>query len=271
MIAFADPPIVQTAVSSRRDYLSWSAITTFQKCPLKYAFRYIEDAPEEFGSVNLLFGKAVHASLEHHFQARLDGNPVPSLEKLLAAYDVEWQGVDPAWVHWGKESVDSLRDMASRMLTAFQASPAAHPVGRVLALEEEVRAPLIAGTPDLLGRIDLALETYDSLNIVDFKTSRSRWSAEQVAESSGQLLLYSQLAGDLASKPVQLSFVVLTKTKTPDVSVHDVPFDDRLLERTLNIIEHVWKSITAGNFYPVPTVMNCPSCPYRKRCAAWTG
>ncbi len=122
-----------------------------------------------------------------------------------------------------------------------------------------------------LSRIDLALETSDSLNIVDFKTSRSRWSAEQVAESSGQLLLYSQLAGDLASKPVKLSFVVLTKTKTPDVSVHEVAFDARLLDRTLNIIEHVWKSISAGNVYPVPSMMNCPSCPYRKRCAAWTG
>ena len=271
MIAFADPPIVQTRVSTQRDYLSWSAITTFQKCPLKYFYRYVEEAPEEFGSVNLLFGKAVHAALEHHFQARLAGDPVPSLEEVLGAYDTEWQGVDLNWVKWGTESSVSLRDMASRMLAAFHGSPAAQPVGRVLALEEEVRAPLIAGTPDLLGRIDLALETSDALNIIDFKTSRSRWSTEQVAESSGQLLLYSQLAGDLAHKPVKLSFVVLTKTKTPDVSVHDVSFDGRLLDRTLNIIEHVWKSITAGNFYPVPSVMNCPSCPYRKRCAAWKG
>ena len=51
--------------------------------------------------------------------------------------------------------------MARRMLTAFQVPSAAHPLGRVLALEEEVRAPLIKGTPDLLGRIDLALETSD--------------------------------------------------------------------------------------------------------------
>jgi len=238
---------------------------------LRYRHRYLEDAPEEFGSVNLLFGKAIHTSLEHHFQARLAGDPVPSLEELLGAYETEWQGVDPAWVQRGNESMDSLRDLARRMLAAFQGSPAAQPEGRVLALEEEVWAPLIAGTPDLLGRIDLALETSDSLNIVDFKTSRSRWSAEQVAESSGQLLLYSQLAGDLASKPVKLSFVVLTKPKTPDVSVHEVAFDARLLDRTLNIIEYVWNSISAGIIYPVPSMINCPSCPYRKRCAAWTG
>ncbi len=271
MIAFADPPLSTPVAATQRDYLSWSAITTFQKCPLKYFYRYLDDAPEEFGSVNLLFGKAVHAALEHHFQARLAGEPVPSPEDLLAAYDREWTGVDLAWVHWGSESAASLRGMASRMLTAFQGSPAAQPDGRVLALEEEVRGSLLPDTPDLLGRIDLVLETSDSLNIVDFKTSRSRWSAEQVAESSGQLLLYSQLAGDLANKPVQLSFVVLTKTKTPDVAVHEVPFDARLLDRTLRIIEHVWYSISVGNFYPVPSVMNCPSCPFRGRCAAWIG
>lgn len=271
MIAFADPPAPEARASSPRDYLSWSAITTFQKCPLKYRYRYQDHAPEEFGSVNLLFGTGIHAALEHHFQARLAGDPVPNLEELLGVYDREWAGLDPAWIPWGSESVDSLRELAGRMLMAFQGSAIAEPEGRVVALEEEVRGSLVPGIPDLLGRIDLALETSDRLRIVDFKTSRSRWSAEQVAESSGQLLLYSPLAADLASKPVQLSFVVLTKTKTPDVSVFEVPCDARLLDRTLHIIEIVWKSISAGNFYPVPSVMNCPVCPYRRRCSTWKG
>jgi len=270
MIALATPPN-EPSTAFQRDYLSWSAITTFQKCPLRYRFRYLDNAPEEFGSVNLLFGKGIHAALEYHFRARLAGESVPSLEDLLAAYDREWSEVDPAWVQWGSESADSLQELANRMLAAFRRSPAAQPDGCVIGLEEELRAPLIQGMPDLLGRIDLALETSDTLRIIDFKTSRCRWSVEQVAESSGQLLLYNQLAANLAHKPVELSFVVLTKTRTPDVSVFDVPFDASLLDRTLRIIEHVWHAICVGNFYPVPSVMNCSSCPYRKRCAAWSG
>lgn len=60
-----------------------------------------------------------------------------------------------------------------------------------------------------------------------------------------------QLAGDLYPKPVKLSFVVLTKTKSTDVALHEVTFDAKMLERTLRIIEHVWKSVVRGNFYPV--------------------
>lgn len=107
----------------------------------------------------------------------------------------------------------------------------------MLAIEEEVRAPLLPNVPDLLGRIDLAMETQDALQIVDFKTSRCRWSADQVSDSSGQLLLYSQLAGDFCPKPAKLSFVVLTKTKSPDIAVHEVTFDAESLDRILRIID----------------------------------
>ena len=30
-----------------RNYLSWSAVSTFRQCPLKYRFRYIDGLPEE--------------------------------------------------------------------------------------------------------------------------------------------------------------------------------------------------------------------------------
>ena len=40
---------------------------------------------------------------------------------------------------------------------------------------------------------DLLTENSDSLLITDIKTSRSRWSAEQVEDSGEQLMLYSRL------------------------------------------------------------------------------
>lgn len=41
-----------------RDYLSYSAITTYQGCPLRYYFRYIAGLPERIVSSNLVFGAA---------------------------------------------------------------------------------------------------------------------------------------------------------------------------------------------------------------------
>ena len=84
------------------------------------------------------------------------------------------------------------------MLTAFLSSPAASVRGRVLGVEEEIRGMLVEGVPDLYGRVDLLTEDADSLVITDIKTSRSRWSPEQVEDSGEQLLLYSHLASEIS-------------------------------------------------------------------------
>ena len=84
------------------------------------------------------------------------------------------------------------------MLAAFLSSPAASVRGRVLGVKEEIRGMLIEGVPDLYGRVDLLTEDADSLVITDIKTSRSRWSPEQVEDSGEQLLLYSHLASEIS-------------------------------------------------------------------------
>ena len=84
------------------------------------------------------------------------------------------------------------------MLAAFLSSPAASVRGRVLGVEEEIRGMLVEGVPDLYGRVDLLTEDADSLVITDIKTSRSRWSPEQVEDSGEQLLLYSHLASEIS-------------------------------------------------------------------------
>ena len=54
MITLAPPPT--------RDYLSFSAVRTFQGCPLKYRFRYIDGLPEDCVASSLVFGSAIAAS-----------------------------------------------------------------------------------------------------------------------------------------------------------------------------------------------------------------
>ena len=56
-----------------RDYVSWSAISTFRTCPLKYKFRYVDGLPEESVSSALVFGTGIHSAVEQHFQAILSG------------------------------------------------------------------------------------------------------------------------------------------------------------------------------------------------------
>ena len=78
-----------------RPYLSWSAVSTFMQCPLKFKFRYLESLPEATLSSSLLFGSGIHQALEEFFRAELAGGPKPTLEKLVYIYRSTWLPADP--------------------------------------------------------------------------------------------------------------------------------------------------------------------------------
>jgi len=256
-----------------RDYISWSAISTFRTCPLRYKFRYVDGLPEESVSSALIFGSGIHTAVEQHFQAQLSGDPKPDLDALLFAYRSAWLPHDPDAIQFGSsESRASLDALATRMLTAFLSSPAASVQGRVLGVEEEIRGMLIEGVPDLYARVDLLTEDADSLVITDIKTSRGKWSPEQVEDSGEQLLLYSKLASEIApGKKIATRFLVLTKTKEPVIEEHTREVNPAAVKRTLVGVERVWRAIESGVFYPAPSVMSCSSCGYREACRAWMG
>jgi hypothetical protein len=67
-----------------RDYVSYSAISTYQKCSLRYFFQYVADLAPKTVSASLLFGGAIHAAIEAYFNAILAGEPLPSSNELVA-------------------------------------------------------------------------------------------------------------------------------------------------------------------------------------------
>jgi CRISPR/Cas system-associated exonuclease Cas4 (RecB family) len=142
----------------------------------------------------------------------------------------------------------------------------------VLGVEEEIRGMLVEGVPDLFGRVDLLTEDADTLVVTDIKTSRGKWSPEQVEDSGEQLLLYSKLASEISpGKKIATRFLVLTKTKEPVVEEHVREVEAGNVKRTLVAVERVWRAIESGVFYPAPSVMSCGSCGYREACRAWVG
>lgn len=270
----AKPTLAAEPVPKVRDYLSYSAMNLYRSCPLRYKFRYRDGLPEDAVSASLVFGSAVHRAAELHFNRLLAGEPLPSLEELLGAYHDVWRDqLETAEVQFNKnDDVASLAKLAEPMLEAFRCSPVAQPVGHVIGVEEELRGAIIPGVPDLLGRIDLLIETEDACVITDFKTSRNRWSRDQAEDSAEQLLLYSELVKHwVPGKRVVLRFVVLPKTKQPVVDVYDLPVERRRVERIKSIVASVWRSIEAGLFYPTPSPLNCHSCPFRRPCRDWMG
>lgn len=271
-LLLADPGYLAEQLTGR-SYLSWSQIETYRSCPAKYRFRYIDRFPEETVSAALVFGGGIHAALQLHFEALLAGEGAPGLDMLLDGFWTSWHERDDKKIRYGKnEDVNSIGQLADRMLRAFQASPLADPGGEILGVEEELRGSLAEDTPDLLGRVDLLVETRSELVVVDYKTARSRWSREQVEGAGEQLLIYGELIGQsLPERPIRLEYRVITKAKDPATERYVIANDPSRMERTKCAVQHVWRGIEAAIFFPAPSAMNCPGCPFREACARWVG
>ncbi|NOX57609.1 MAG: PD-(D/E)XK nuclease family protein [Planctomycetes bacterium] len=259
-----------------RSYISWSSIGTYMRCPMRFRLQYVLGQRPESVSSSLIFGSAIHSALEEHFACLFTGTAAPSLDELLVVYDRVWRE-ETQPVRFGKtETPESLRDLAGRVLTAFQS----HDVAaldrscRLIGVEEELRGAIIDGVPDVLGRIDLMILTETSLRIIDFKTSRSAWSASKITEAAPQQLLYSQLARPIADAfgvPIEIEWIVLTKAKQPKVERHTLTPDPASIRRTNGMVRDVWRAICGEYFHINPSVMNCSTCPHKTTCAALEG
>jgi hypothetical protein len=144
--------------------------------------------------------------------------------------------------------IGTLERQATLEALTHQREPLELPRSVLLAgVEEEIRGMLVEGVPDLYGRVDLLTEDSDSLVVTDIKTSRGKWSPEQVEDSGEQLLLYSHLALEISSgKKIATRFLVLTKTKEPVIEVHTREVDPAAVKRTLAGVERVWRAIESG-------------------------
>jgi CRISPR/Cas system-associated exonuclease Cas4 (RecB family) len=256
-----------------RSYLSHSQIALFRACPKKFSLQYVERAKKDFVPSSLAFGGSIHSALEAYFRARLEGRAVTHAT-LVATYQDAWKrqlteaGQVP--VRFNKnEDPDSLQAMADRLLAAFINSPLAQPKGTILGIEEELRVVLDPALPDVLAKVDLVTHTQGALHVIDWKTSRSRWTDQKAAESSDQLVLYGVTAASMSRSlhlPVKLHFGIIIKAKTPLVQILPVPTDSGRVTAMKTSVQGVWEAIQGGNFYPSPSPMNCCTCPFKSRC-----
>jgi putative RecB family exonuclease len=186
-------------LSVRRDYLSFSAVSLYQSCSLRYFYKYVEGRREESVAASLVFGAAFHAALEHHYQTLLATDQPPDLDVLLDVFWAAWHERAAGTIVFGRsEDATGVAGLIDRTLRTFLESDLARPAVTIIGVEEELRAEIVPGCPDLLARLDLLVDIGDSLLVLDFKTARYRWNATRLADAAPQLHLYAELARPLA-------------------------------------------------------------------------
>ncbi len=244
------------------EYLSWSRVQLYLRCPRAFRYRYVEEAPSAFTSSALVLGSAVHDLVGEHYGRLMAGEAAeePDASAFIGACFDE---ADPAVKFGTKEDRDGLCDLGASMTSALIDHDLLGDTWSVAGVEERVEGPLLDEAPPFVGYLDLLLVDGDGqTGVIDFKTTRSKWTGSTLREYSGQLVLYEVLlGGDTAHR----SFVTVTKAKTPKVQQLTVNGSEQGREQLHEQVRHVWRGIESGAF-PAHPGWGCGYCGYQDRC-----
>jgi RecB family exonuclease len=249
--------------------ISYSALDTFEQCPLKYKYQVVEKikAPKTKEAV---FGSVLHETLEwFHKQTPVS----PTLDELLNFLKSIWPAKDNSVFSededmiYFSEAIKILKNYYENYLKIKD---------NFSVLGTETRFEVMLENPEnkeekcvLVGIIDRIDKTKDGIEVVDYKTTKKLPSQEDIHNST-QMSLYClgvinrwpQFA-EKGLENIKLTLYYLKHQET--ISTH------RTQEQLNKIQEHVWKKlkeIEISKFEAAPSAL-CDWCGYKKICPMW--
>ena len=230
--------------------LSYSALSAFNQCPLKYKWQYIErikvpPTPDQF------FGILIHEILEE----MLKNDPVvPPVEKILASYKNQW---NPRPFK-GEISEKEFYDEGIRIIKDFHSS---HTPGLTTIYSTEKFFEIYWEGHKIVGKIDRIdrLPTGE-IEIIDYKTNK-KLPHEDDFNYDLQLPLYKWAAKTIwnDSENVKLTLYFLRHGKKIS------PPTVKSIEELQNYFRASVDAIQKSDFSPNTTPL-CGWCEYLDRC-----
>lgn len=254
-----------------RPHWSYSAISQFLSCPLRFYFQRVIRLPQKSVGSSLVLGSSVHAALAEYHRTIQQDEPTDTakLYQIIADTWARRESETPISFRDG-ESQDELMAQGISLVDLYLKEP---PPEKIIAIEQEIIAPLhnsqgeYLETP-LVAVLDLITEGDEELTVREFKTSGRAYS-EMEAETSLQPTCYVNAVQESLGIAPTVEYTVLVKTKTPKVQRLTTVRNEDDLARLGDIVENIERAIQAQAFYPVETPLNCSTCPYRQPCREW--
>jgi DNA helicase-2/ATP-dependent DNA helicase PcrA len=234
--------------------LSYTALSTYEQCPLQYRFRYV-DRLDWKPRPALSFGQSLHAALESLYSQQTPH--FPDLSALLAMLDEVWVSEGYA----DAEEEERYREHAREVLTEFYRTNSAS-----FRLPASLEQPFQLDLGDILlsGKIDrLDRHPDGTYEIIDYKTNRKIPPLSRLANDL-QLPIYQLAATTLwGIRPGKLTFYYLL----PNQRFSTRPWDEEKLQVLHRRLRAAADGIRNGSFQPNPNPL-CPWCDFIGLCPA---
>lgn len=262
-------------VISRETFVySYSKLRTFESCPLKYRYRYLERIPTDLESIEAFTGKRVHEVLEALYRSLATEPEPPPLGEVLVLYGQAWQRAWHSGVQVVKDgySPADYHRLGRRCLATFYRGNWPFTADRTLGLETGVEFDLGGpGSPRLTGVLDrVARRPGGELLIHDYKTSTYLPRRDEILGDL-QLAIYQLGASERwpRSREVKLIWHFLAFGRRITVGLGRQGIEEKRAElaRGIDTIE----GAVARSDFPARVSPLCRWCSYRLHCPAVGG
>ncbi len=241
--------------------ISYSALDTFQTCPLKYKFQEI-DKIKTPKSKEAVFGSTVHSTMKF---IHTPGILSPTLDQAMEHFQNSW---NPAVF----EDENEERAAFSQGIKIIQDYYQKNNPANFNIIDLESRFQIEIGEKEnkhiVSGIIDRIDKTEDGFEIIDYKTTKKMPSQEKV-DNDLQLSVYLQAflsrypkeIDNLEKIKVSLYYLKHGVKLTSQRSLQSLKENEQLFLDTIKIIE-------TSKFEPTVSPL-CDWCGYQNRCPMW--
>ncbi len=243
--------------------ISYSALETFKRCPLKFKLQYI-DKIKTPKSKEALFGTLIHNALKILHEP---GLLIPTEEEILKYISDNWEAAN-----YGSEQESAMAfAQAVKMLKDYYAKNYPGQFN-VVALETPFEAPVMAGAePHIItGKIDrIDKAAGDIFEVIDYKTAKKMPSQESVDKNLQLSVYHLGIANRWPAiikekRPIKVSLYYLkhgeklSSLRTPE----DLEATKESIVRSVESIAQAQKN---EKFEATPNPL-CDWCEYQRQC-----
>ena len=260
-------------------HFSYSQLSTFLICPMKYAHSYVWGTPPETKPIALPFGKAIHKGAEIFYRSIMETGEISPVDQVIETFkivfDRETKNPDLELTMKEGETIGGLREQGIELVKLFHKEILPQKIAGV-------EVPFSISIPDILnggGDLPIKLVGYFDLVerdeqgtylIVELKTSAQRFSSLRL-EYDLQATTYSYAMTKLkvatSESSCLIRYDVLLKQKKVSFERYFVTRTEADHKRLIHLINMVLKAIENRIFYR-NSDWPCADCQFKKACFA---